>query len=124
MIATFGFSLHFRGESTAVPTHWLTQSDVAEEEVDRRVIVVQPDEEYMLLTAFLESVYIDRADRPSPALEGKTPRHAAAVADTRQKVEGLINAVEQNGLALRRTGRSGYDYNRLRAHIWLSEAGR
>lgn len=124
MIATFGFSLHFRGESTAVPTHSLTQPDVAEEEVDRRVIVVQLEEEYRLLTAFLESVYLDWADRPSPALEGKTPRHAAAAADTRQKVEGLINAVEQNDLALRRTGRSGYDYNRLRAHVGLSEAGR
>ena len=35
------------------------------------------------------------------------------------EVARLIEALERNDLAARRTGETGYEYNRLRAHVGL-----
>ncbi len=119
LASTFGFSIHFRGEATAVPSHTVILPDIAEEQPGPRSVAASPEEEHRLLATFLESVYLEWADRPSPALGGQTPRHAAAMPDTRPKVAALIDEVEGNDVALHRTKKPGYDYNQLRARVGL-----
>jgi len=119
LASTFGYSLHFRGESTAVPLHALSEVDLAAEEGPVLSVVVTPDEDHRLLAAFLESVYLEWADLPSPALSSQTPRHAMSQPDGRNRVAALIDQAERDDIARRRTGRPGYDYNRLRAHVGL-----
>ncbi len=84
-------------------------------------VIVSAEEEYRFLSSFLESVYLDWTDRPSPALGGQTPCHAAAAPGTGSQVADLIAQLERNDLARRRIGKVGYDYNRLRAHVGLQE---
>lgn len=119
LASAFGFSLHFCGESTEVPPHELTEPSLEEEEPAPQEVVVTPEAEQALLGGFLEAVYMEWADRASPALSGQTPRHAMGAADGRAKVAALIEALEQEDLAARRTGKPGYDYGRLRAHVGL-----
>lgn len=119
LASTFGYSLHFRGESIAVPPHELPEVDFAAEEVTPRTIVVTAEEEHRLLSTFLESVYLEWADQPSPALGGQTPRHVMGRPDGRARVAALIDQVERDDLGRRRIGKPGYDYNRLRAHVGL-----
>lgn len=118
LAAAFGFLLQFRGEATATPAHQLKDVDLTAE-VAPTVVQVPSDEERQLQTAFLETVYLDWADRPSPALRGQTPRHAAADPRERPKVEALIRQLEQDDPVWRRTGQAGYDYDRLRQHVGL-----
>ncbi|MGE3154356.1 MAG: hypothetical protein AB7G48_17170 [Nitrospiraceae bacterium] len=119
LASTFGYALHFRGETTAPPPRRVTEEELAH--ADSYQIAVTPDEERDLLRSFLESVYLTWPDVASPALAGQTPRHAAAKPQMRTKVEGLIGHLEADDLARRRTGLVGYDYNRLRSHVGLSE---
>ncbi len=121
LAATLGFSLHFRGESTTVPAHDLPVVDLTKEEAAQAPVIVSADEEHRLLAAFLESVYLEWPDRPSPALGGRTPRHAAASPGTGGQVADLIAQLERNDPAFRRTGKAGYDYNRLRINVGLQE---
>ncbi|MBI5775894.1 MAG: hypothetical protein HY444_00775, partial [Nitrospirae bacterium] len=119
LASAFGFSLHFCGEATQVPPHELPEVNLEEEDPAPRRIVVTQDAEQELLTSFLEAVYLEWADRPSPSLNGQTPRHAMGTADGRAKVAALIEDLERNDLAARRTGKPGYEYSRLRAHVGL-----
>ena len=96
------------------------EPDIAEEDAGPRTVVANPQEEHRLLASFLESVYLEWADQASPALGGETPRHAAAAAESRHRVRALIDAIEETDVALRRMGRAGYDYNRLRAQVGVS----
>jgi hypothetical protein len=121
LASSLGFSLHFRRESTNVPTHVLSAVDLRKEEVAQAPVIVSADEEHRILAAFLESVYLEWTDRPSPVLGGQTPRHAAVSPSTSSQVADLITQLERNDPALRRTGRAGYDYNRLRTHVGLQE---
>jgi hypothetical protein len=102
-----------------VPPHDVEDVSLEEEAPPPRTVVVKPEDEHALLTAFLETVYLEWADRPSPALHGETPHHAMKSPEGRRAVETLIRAVEADDPALRRTGTKGYDYNRLRAHVGL-----
>lgn len=121
LASLFGFSLRFRGELADAPPHRLLVPDLDEERPPTQSLVVTPDEEHRLLSAFLDAVYLEWADLPSPALGGQTPRHAAASPATRAKVAALIAEIERDDLGARRTGRRAYDYNRLRAHVGLEE---
>jgi hypothetical protein len=119
LASTFGFSLHFCGEAAEAPPHELPDINLEDEEPAPHVVVVTAEAEQQLLAAFLESVYLEWADRPSPALNGQTPRHAMTTADGRAKVAALIEALEREDLAARRTGKRGYEYGRLREHVGL-----
>ena len=121
LAGTFGFSLHFRGETTIPPTHALELPDISKEDIETHSIVVDQEEEFRLLSSFLESVYFEWADQPSPVLGNETPRHAATRPETKESVEGLISEIEGNDIALRRVGKTGFDYGRLRAHVGLEE---
>ncbi len=119
LASTFGFSLHFCGEATRVPPHERPDVNLEEEEPAPHRVVVTREAEQEILKAFLETVYLEWADRPSPSLNGQTPRHAAGDAEGRAKVASLIEALEREDLAARRTGKPGYAYALLRAHVGL-----
>lgn len=122
LAAEFGFSLHFRGESVTPPPRQVSESQLAKEEP--LALVVTAEEEWALLNTFLENVYLEWADRESPALQGQTPRHAAVSPAGREKVAALIDEMERYDLGLRRIGRRSFDYNKLRAHVGLEEVSR
>lgn len=119
LASTFGFSLHFRGETFMSPRHRLVEPDLGRDLIEGRVLHVSEEEEQGLWGSFLGEVYLDWPDKPSPALGGKTPRHAAASPEGRRQVAALIDRLEEFDLARRRTGRAGYDYGRLRAQVGL-----
>lgn len=119
LASSFGFSLHFMGETIAKPTHDLPEPDLSMEAEPHHETIVSVEEEQRLLTRFLESIYLDWPDRPSPSLGGVTPRHAAASSATTVKVAGLIDQLARDDVAQRRTGKPGYDYNLLRRHVGL-----
>ncbi len=121
LASTLGFSVHFRGDTAAVPAHEIPTVDLLMETIPDKTVVVPIEDERRLLGAFLDSVYLEWADRPCPALGDRTPRHAAADQAGREAVAGVIDRMERDDLGLRRTGRKAYDYNRLRAHVGLPE---
>ena len=122
LASEFGFSLHFRGETATVPMHDLPTVDLEEDEAPGTTVVVTPDEEARLLSTFLEAMYLEWADRPCPALDHLTPRHAAVRPAYRERVAALIDGMERHDVACLRTGTRGYDYNILRAHVGVPEA--
>jgi hypothetical protein len=118
----FGFTLHFRGETAPVPMHDLPTVNLEEDEPPEVTMAVSQAEESRLLRTFLETIYLEWSDRPSPSLDNLTPRHAAAMPAYRDRVARLINHMERDDLEYRRTGTRGYDYNILRAHVGVPEA--
>ncbi len=119
LASTFGYTLHFRGESTRVPVHAIPDVDLTTEEQAQATVVVEREEERRLLSTFLESVYLEWVDHPAPALNNQTPRHAASQPALRDKVAALIARNEQDDPCLRRTGQPGYDYTILREHVGI-----
>ncbi len=119
LATTFGFSLHFKDETLVPPSHSLPQVDLLAEKYVPPPVTVSVKEENTLLSQFLETVYLEWAEQPSPALEGKTPRHYCHENHAMSKVAKLIDQMERNDLGLQRTGQRAYDYSILRAHIGL-----
>jgi hypothetical protein len=119
LASTFGFAIHFCGEATEVPPHDLPDVNLEEEAPAPCVVVVTTEAERELLAGFLETAYLEWADRPSPSLNGQTPRHAMGAEDGRARVAALIDTLQRDDPAVRRTGRAGYDYSRLRAQVGL-----
>jgi hypothetical protein len=119
LASRFGYALHFQGETTTVPAHTLFAPELSEDEIPSLVMIVEADEEQRLLTEFLELVYLEWADRPSPVFDGQTPRHAAAVSANGAPVAAVIDEMERHDPAQRRIGKPGYDFDRLRAHVGL-----
>lgn len=118
LVAAFGFSLSFRGETTAPPPHAIPEVDLLSDVVFTPVITVSREEEHRMLASFLASVFFRWAEEPCPALGGHTPRHAVKSGQA-DRVRALIDQLERDDLARRRTGKPGYDYNLLRAHLGL-----
>lgn len=119
LAASFGFSLHFRGETLVPPARQLSVAELMS--VEPPMLVVTPEEDRKLLNQFLDKAYLEWSDQPHLALNGQTPRHAAASAAMRSKVGALINEMAQDDPGLQRCGRPAFDYNRLRAHVGLEE---
>ena len=117
LAATFGFSLHFRGETAQPPVRQVTKEELSSQEP--LTVVVSREEDRALLNAFLETVYLEWADRESPALGGAMPRHVAKTPTGRTQVAGLIDQMERCDFGLLRSGVAAFDYNKLRAHVGL-----
>lgn len=117
LAATFGYSLHFRGEVVQPPVRQVTKEELSGNEP--LTVVVTGEEDRALLKAFLETVYLEWADRESPALGGETPRHVAKTPAGRDRVAALINDMERCDVGLLRSGVAAFDYNVLRAHVGL-----
>jgi len=119
LAATFGFSLHFKGETLTSPPHSLPYVDLLADTYIAPPVTVSVKEENKLVSTFLEKVYLDWAEQPSPALKGKTPRQYCRENHDTTEVAALIDQMERNDLGVQRTGQRAYDYNILRAHIGL-----
>ena len=119
LAASLGFSLHFRGEILQPPVRQLSVAELMSEE--SLTLAVTQEEDRALLNRFLEKAYLEWSDQPHLVLGGQTPRHAAATAQMRGQVGALIDEMAQHDPGLLRTGRTAFDYNRLRAHVGLDE---
>lgn len=117
LAATFGFSLHFRGETSTPPPRKLKESELAVEEP--LTLVISAEEDRVLLGRFLETLYLEWAERTCPSLGDHMPRHVAASAAGRAQVAALIDDMERHDPGVRRTGHVTFDYNKLRAHVGL-----
>lgn len=119
LAGVFGFALHFRKETLTPPYRRVTLEELQSEQ-PVRVIVSQEDDRNML-QAFLEKAYLEWSDQQHGMLGGKTPRHAAASAATREVVAHLIMEMEATDPGVRRNGQRAYDYNILRGHVGLDD---
>jgi hypothetical protein len=119
LAASFGFSLHFRGETLTPPARQLSVAELMSEEPLRVIVTAQEDQ--ALLNQFLEKAYLEWSDQPHHALGGQTPRHAAASPAMRGKVSALIDEMERHDPGFARMGRTAFAYNKLRAHVGLDE---
>ena len=121
LAATFGFSLHFRGETCTPPPRQLKESELAVKEP--LTLVISAEEGRVLLNGFLETLYLGWAERACPSLGNHMPRHVATSAAGREQVAALIADMERHDPGVRRVGRASFDYNKLRAHVGLDEVG-
>ena len=121
LAATFGFSLHFRGETCTPPPRQLKESELAVKEP--LTLVISAEEGRALLNGFLETLYLGWAERACPSLGNHMPRHVATSAAGREQVAALIADMERHDPGVRRVGRASFDYNKLRAHVGLDEVG-
>ena len=117
LAATFGFSLHFRGETCTPPPRKLKESELAVKEP--LTLVISAEEDRTLLNEFLETLYLEWAERPCPSLGNHMPRHVATSAAGREQVAALIADMERHDPGTRRVGQASFDYNKLRAHVGL-----
>ena len=117
LAATFGFSLHFRGETYTPPPRRLKESELAVEEP--LTLVISREEDRAFLSGFLETLYLEWAELACPALGKHMPRHAATSEAGRKQVAALIADMERQDPGIRRAGQASFDYNKLRAHVGL-----
>jgi hypothetical protein len=117
LAATFGFSLHFRGETCTPPPRKLKESELAVKEP--LALVISAEEDRVFLNEFLETLYLEWAERPCPSLGNHMPRHVATSAAGREQVAALIADMERHDPGTRRVGQASFDYNKLRAHVGL-----
>jgi hypothetical protein len=122
LAATFGFSLHFRGESYTPPPRQLKESELAAKEP--LTLVLSAEEDRALLNGFLETLYLEWAERACPSLGNHMPRHVATSAAGREQVAALIADMERHDPGIRRVGHAAFNYNKLRAHVGLEEIAR
>lgn len=122
LAATFGFSLHFRGETYTPPPRQLKESELAVAEP--LTLVISAEEDRALLNGFLETLYLEWAERDCPCLGNQMPRHVATTATGRVQVAALIDGMERHDPGVRRVGIPAFDYNKLRAHVGLDEVTR
>ena len=122
LAATFGFSLHFRGETYTPPAREVMESVLAAEEP--LTLGISVEEDRSLLNGFLETLYLEWAEQACPSLGDRTPRSVAASEAGREQVAALIADMERHDPGIRRVGQASFDYNRLRAHVGLDEVAR
>jgi hypothetical protein len=117
LAATFGFSLHFRGEISTPPPRQLRESELAVEEP--LTLTMSAEEDLAFLNGFLETLYLEWAERACPSLGNHMPRHVATSAAGREQVAVLIADIECHDPGVRRVGQASFDYDKLRAHVGL-----
>ncbi|RPH76804.1 MAG: hypothetical protein EHM80_13885 [Nitrospiraceae bacterium] len=82
-------------------------------------LTISAEEDCAFLNGFLETLYLEWAERACPSLGNHMPRHVAASAIGREQVAALIADMERYDPGVRRVGRASFDYNKLRAHVGL-----
>jgi hypothetical protein len=122
LAAALGFSLHFRGETCTPPPRQVKESELAVEEP--LTLVLSAEEDRALLNGFLETLYLEWAERACPSLGNHMPRHVATSAAGHKQVAALIADMERHDAGIRRVGHPAFDYNKLRAHVGLDEIAR
>ncbi len=95
----------------------MTQEELSTDEP--LTLLVTNQEDRTLVGTFLQTVYLEWADRETPTLGGETPHHVMTTPAGRTQVAALIDEMERTDLGLLRTGVAAFDYNQLRAHVGL-----
>ena len=72
---------------------------------------------------YYEEHYRKWLDEPLPALDGRTPREAAALKSARPKLISLLKAMENMAERQRREGRPAYDFSRMWEALGLPRPG-
>lgn len=122
LASTFGFSLHSRGETYTPPPRQLKESELAVAEP--LTLVISAEEDRTLLNGFLETLYLEWAERACPSLENHMPRHVATTATGREQVAAVIADMERHDPGIRRVSHATFDYNKLRTHVGIDEVTR
>jgi hypothetical protein len=81
--------------------------------------MISAKEDQALLNRFLETLYLEWAERACPSLRDQMPRHVATSVAGREQVAALIAEMECHDPGIRRVGLASFDYKRLRAHVGL-----
>ncbi len=81
---------------------------------------VPPEVQAELIGQFLEQHYGGWLDTPLPALNGRTPREAAALKSVRPKLISLLKHMESSSARDRRAGRPAYDFGWMWAELGLA----
>lgn len=84
---------------------------------------VMPPEAREMLTEFLTGHYRDWPDHPLPALDGRTPRHAARLKTQRAKVVALLKDLEHHMDRDRREGNPAIELGWLWNELGLERPG-
>ena len=87
-------------------------------------LIISAEEDRTLLNGFLETLYLEWAERPCPSLGNQMPRHVATSAVGREQVTALIADMERYDPGTRRACLASFDYNKLRAHVGIDEVAR
>jgi hypothetical protein len=87
-------------------------------------LVISAEEDRALLNGFLETLYLEWAERACPSLGNHMPRYLANSTAGREQVAALITEMERHDPGVRRAGQASFDYNKLRAHVGLDEVAR
>ena len=90
-VAIICVSLHFKGETLTPPPHFLPYVDLLADTYVAPPVTVSVKEEHTFLSTFLENVYLEWDEQPSPALKGKTPRQHCRDLQSTTEVAELIN---------------------------------
>jgi tetratricopeptide (TPR) repeat protein len=78
-----------------------------------------PEAEHELVQKVLAEHYRKWPDMPLPALDGKTPREAAATSEGRSQLVELLKTFENGEERNRREGRAWYDIGLLKAELGI-----
>jgi hypothetical protein len=84
---------------------------------------IPPEVQQEIVGAFLERHYREWPDHPLPALNGRTPRHAARLKTMRPKVVELVKQVIHSMEHERREGRPWVDLTWLWTELGLGDGG-
>ena len=84
---------------------------------------VPPEVEAEVVGQYYEQHYRKWLDEPLPALDGRTPREAAALKSARPKLISLLKAMENMAERQRREGRPAYDFSRMWEALGLPRPG-
>ncbi len=69
-------------------------------------LVISAEEDRTLLNGFLETLYLEWAERACPSLGNQMPRHVATSAAGREQVAALIADMERHDPGIRRVGQA------------------
>ena len=87
-------------------------------------LVISAEEDRTLLNGFLETLYLEWAERDCPSLGNHIPRHVATSTSGREHVAALIDDMERHDPGIRRVGMASFNYNKLRTHVGIDEVTR
>ncbi len=84
---------------------------------------VPPEVAAEVIGQYYEQHYRNWLDEPLPALDGRTPREAAALKSARPKLISLLKAMENMSERERREGRPAYDFGWMWEDLGLPRPG-
>ena len=75
--------------------------------------ILSDEERQKVILQFKKSYFAKWLDQPLPALNGKTPRHAATLKTYRQRVIDLLKTMEENDQRSVEQGLAPFDFSEM-----------